>query len=78
MAVLLRLEELCAKGCLDHESIHSLPVWKEVAARFQTTNDQGPRGYAEEAQRADPGADYARLRQDAVGAIQEFLAALAE
>lgn len=51
-------------------------VWKEVAARFQTVTDQGPKGYAEEALRADPAGDYAQLRQDAVGAVVEFLAAL--
>lgn len=51
-------------------------VWKELAARFETVTDQGPRGYAEEALRADPTGDYSQFRQDAVGAVQEFLAAL--
>lgn len=51
-------------------------LWKEVTARFEAVSDQGPKGYAEEALRADPTGDYAQLRQDAVGAVQEFLAVL--
>lgn len=51
-------------------------VWREIAARFQSVSDFGPKGYAEEAMRADPTADYSQLQQDAGGAVQEFLAEL--
>lgn len=48
-------------------------VWKELAARFETVTDQGPGGYAGEAQRVNPTLDYAQLRQDAVGVVRDFL-----
>lgn len=48
-------------------------AWRELAARFEGPNDVGPRGYAEGALRADPTVDEAPSRQDAVGAVQEFL-----
>lgn len=53
-------------------------AWRELAARFQGPNDVGPRGYASEAMRADPTGDDSQFRQDAVGAVHEFLEGLAQ
>lgn len=48
-------------------------VWRELAARFAHSGHIGPRGYAEQALLADPSGTLALYREDAVGAIQEFL-----
>jgi hypothetical protein len=49
---------------------------REIAARFEDANGFGPESYAAQALGVDPGADGAQLRQDAVGAVAEFIAAL--
>jgi hypothetical protein len=51
-------------------------VFREVEARFDSTNDFGPASYADQALQVDPEADGARLRQDAVAAVAEFIAGL--
>lgn len=52
--------------------------WPEIRARFTSSTDVGPRFYSEEALQADPGGDPAALRQDAVGAVTDFLNRLQE
>lgn len=48
-------------------------MWRELAARFRGPDDVGPRSYAEQALQADPAADPIEMRQDAIGAVQEFM-----
>lgn len=47
--------------------------WPEIRARFTSASDTGPQSYADQATQADPETDHAQARQDAVGAIAEFL-----
>jgi hypothetical protein len=51
-------------------------LWNEIKARFEDTRAAGPVAYATQTLQADPSLDAARLRQDAVGAVAEFLEAL--
>jgi hypothetical protein len=51
-------------------------LWDEISARYFTTASIGPASYAAQSIVADPSGDDARLRQDAVGAVQEFIEAL--
>lgn len=51
--------------------------WPEIRARFTSASDTGPQSYADQARQADPSTDHAQARQDAVGAIAEFLDRLA-
>lgn len=51
-------------------------VFREIAARFEAPDALGPRSYALQARLGDPGADEARLRNDAVSAVKEFIEAL--
>lgn len=60
---------------IGHLRVSSDP-WPELGARFSTSADVGPRGYANSALLADPGGDRAVLQQDAVGAVAEFLETL--
>jgi hypothetical protein len=48
----------------------------EVRARYATTTDSGPRGYAEQALEVEPDADPALLRADAVDVVQRFFEVL--
>jgi hypothetical protein len=52
-------------------------IFREIEARFTQPSAFGPRSYALQAIRVEPEADQAQLAQDAVGAIAEFIAALA-
>lgn len=47
----------------------------EIAARFTSTSDAGPRGYAEQAIEVEPEADASLLRADAVDVVQRFVQA---
>lgn len=47
--------------------------WPEIRARFTHANDIGPQSYADQAVQADPATDHAQARQDAVGAVADFL-----
>lgn len=51
-------------------------LWDEIAARFATTAMVGPRAYAAQATIADPGANDAQMRLDAVAAVTEFSQAI--
>jgi hypothetical protein len=51
-------------------------VWREIEARFAETGAFGPQSYAEQALLVEPEGDIAELRQDAVGAVAEFIAGL--
>lgn len=50
-----------------------ISLWRELAARFNQPGDIGPRSYADQAIQADPSANPAQLRQDAIGTVQEFV-----
>ena len=52
------------------------PVWREIEARFADTSAFGPQSYAQQALLVEPEADIAGLRQNAVGAIAEFITGL--
>jgi hypothetical protein len=51
-------------------------LFREIRARFLTSQDTGPEGYASQTLLITPEADVTILRQDAVSAIAEFLEAL--
>jgi hypothetical protein len=51
-------------------------LWKEIAVRFADPRDAGPVAYATQALQVDPLSDAELLRQDAVGAVADFLDAL--
>lgn len=51
-------------------------VLLEIRERYRGPNDIGPAGFAAESLKAEPEADEAALRADAVAAVREFLAAL--
>jgi len=51
-------------------------IFREIEARFTDTSAYGAQSYARQALRVQPEADGARLAQDAVSAITEFIAAL--
>ncbi|HYN37528.1 MAG TPA: hypothetical protein VEV82_11215, partial [Actinomycetota bacterium] len=65
--------EALASGKFRNRIKLSSDPWQEIRARFAGASDTGPQGYADQALQADPGADHAQARQDAVGAITEFL-----
>ena len=48
----------------------------EVRERYVKTTDSGPLGYAEQSLEAEPDADAALLRADAVDAVRRFFSAL--
>lgn len=47
--------------------------WPEIRARFTGASDSGPWAYADQAMQAEPGIDHAQARQDAVGAVMDFV-----
>lgn len=51
-------------------------VWREIEARFADASAFWPQSYAEQALLVEPEGDIAELRQDAVGAVAEFIAGL--
>jgi hypothetical protein len=51
-------------------------IFREIDARFADASGFAARSYAQQALRVEPEGDAARLAQDAVGALAEFLAAL--
>jgi hypothetical protein len=68
--------ELLRGGEFAADVKHARAVWHEIEARFADTSAFGPRSYAEQALLVDPDPDSAGLRQNAVGAVAEFIAAL--
>lgn len=68
--------ELLRAGKFVDDVLASRSVFLEIEARFSDTTMYGPRSYAEQALRVEPEADGAQLRQDAVGAVAEFIGAL--
>ena len=51
-------------------------LFRELGARFAGPQNVGPSGYAAQALQIDPDDEAAILRQDAVGAMAEFIAGL--
>lgn len=51
-----------------------VPLFQEIQARFAGPQDGGPMGYVMQTLQVDPEADPSILRQDAVGAMAEFIA----
>lgn len=68
--------EALMNGKFRHRIILTNGPWPEIRARFTSASDAGPQGYANQAVRANPTTDHAQARQDAVGAIAEFVARL--
>lgn len=50
-----------------------LSLFREMRARFSTSQDTGPNGYASQTLQVDPEADAAILREDAVSAMADFI-----
>ncbi len=50
-----------------------LSLFREMKARFSTSQDTGPNGYASQTLQIDPEADAAILREDAVSAMADFI-----
>lgn len=69
--------EALANGKFRDRIALSTGPWPEIRARFTTASDAGTQSYADQATQADPSTDHALARQDAVGAIAEFLDRLA-
>lgn len=65
--------EALARGRFRDRIKLSSGPWPEIRARFTGASDTGPQSYADQALQADPETDHAQARQDAVGAIAEFL-----
>lgn len=68
--------ELLRSGEFAEDVRNARAVWREIEARFTDASAFGPRSYGDQALLVDPGADSAGLRQNAVGAVAEFIAAL--
>ncbi len=69
---------ILAKSDVNRAAIVLASTLVEIGERYRTPNAVGPTGYAEEALRAEPEADEAELRADAVAAVGEFLSHLDE
>jgi hypothetical protein len=54
----------------------ALGPWSELGARFRRPENIGPASYATQARQAGDTTDESTLRQDAVGAVREFLDSL--
>ncbi len=72
--------EQAAQSLLDGKLADELPALRttflEIAERYGTTTDIGPRSYAEQTLEVEPDSDERLLRADAVDAIQRFLTTL--
>ncbi len=68
--------ELLRSGEFAEDVRNARALWREIEARFADASAFGPRSYAEQALLVDLDADSAGLRQNAVGAVAEFIAAL--
>ena len=68
--------ELLRTGRFAADVKNARAVWREIGARFGAVSAFGPQSYAEQALLVEPGADMADLRQNAVGAVAEFIAGL--
>lgn len=64
------------KGKLADRLKVMITVWREMADRFGAPDRIGAAGYASQVLLADPTAESAQLRQDAVAAVLDFIAAL--
>lgn len=72
----IQAAELLLDGPLKAElpSLHS--VLLEVRERYHKTSDFGPKCFAEESQKVDPGLDASRASADAVVAVTSFMDAI--
>ena len=68
--------ELLRAGQFAEDVASARTVWHEVEGRFAQAGAFGPQSYAKQALLVDPEADGAELRQSAVSAVAEFVAAL--
>lgn len=71
-----QVAELLRSGQFAEDVTNARVVWREIEARFADVGSFGSQSYAEQALRVHPEADGAELRQDAVGAVAEFIASL--
>jgi len=68
--------ELLRSGQFAEDVASARTVWNEIQVRYADAGAFGPQSYAKQALLVDPEADSAELRQSAVSAVAEFLAAL--
>jgi len=68
--------ELLRMGQFAAEVRSARPVWREIGARFAAVSAFGPQSFAAQSLLVEPWADIADLRQNAVGAVAEFVAGL--
>lgn len=72
--------EQAAQQLLNGPFAEDLPglrsTFLELRARYSSTSDIGPSGYAEQALQVEPEADERELRADAVDAVQRFFETL--
>ncbi len=68
--------ELLRSGQFAEDVAKARTVWSEMEARFADAGAFGSESYAKQAILVDPEADGVELRQSAVSAVAEFIAAL--
>jgi len=68
--------ELLRSGRFAADVRRARAVWREIEARFAGASAFGPQSYAEQARLIEPEAHSSELRQNAVGAVAEFVAGL--
>ena len=68
--------ELLRSGRFAADVVNARAMWREIEARFAVASAFGRESYAAQALLVEPQASVAELRQDAVGAVAEFIAAL--
>ena len=67
---------LLRSGLFAADVLNSRAMWREIEARFAVATAFGPESYAAQALLVEPEAGVAELRENAVGAVAEFVAAL--
>jgi len=68
--------EMLRTGKFAQDVASARRLWAEISARYDRPTDVGASCFAAQSKQADPSNDEARLRQDAVAAVREFLGAL--
>jgi len=71
-----QVAERLRSGRFAADVVNARAMWREIEARFAVASSFGPESYAAQALLVEPEAGVAELRQNAVGAVAEFIAAL--
>ena len=64
------------RGPLGDDIPRLATVWREISARYVSESDPAVRAFVTQSVQADPTLDKARLAQDAISAVEEFLSEL--